>query len=160
MCQDHPQQFNKLSTVRSLEWFLHERDDTICKETHLQSENNTCLLWSLSSPMAADYAVHWHSLQLIVISYSGLWCSPDLKILFVKRPYLWSVESLAGLEADKPSNSYLPLKRARGGEWLLVFKAPLASFIRMWAVARLRIWLTTHCEVFIHELEAGFCWLR
>ena len=78
----------------------------------------------LSSPMAADYALHWHSLQLIVISYSGLWCRPDLKILFVNRPYLWSVGSLAGSGADKPSNSHLPLKRARGSVKFMVFKAP------------------------------------
>lgn len=50
----------------------------------------------------------------------------------MNRPYLWSVESLAGSEADKPSNSHLPLKRARGGVKFMVFKAPpLSSFIIM-----------------------------
>lgn len=86
----------------------------------------------LSSPIAVDYAVHWHSYQLIVISYSALWSRLDLKILFVNRPYLWSVERLAGLEADKPSNRHLPLKRARGSVRFTVFKAPLSSFIIMW----------------------------
>lgn len=67
-----------------------------------------------------------------MISYSGLWCRPDLKILFVKRPYLWSVESLAGSEADEPSNSHLPLKRARGSVRFTVFKAaPLSTFPRL-----------------------------
>lgn len=101
-------------------------------------------LLMLSSPIAVDYAVHWHSLQLIVISYSGLWCRPDLKILFVNRPYLWSVESLAGLQADKPSNSHLPLKRARGSVWFIVFKAPLSSFIIMRDDASVLIWMKTH----------------
>lgn len=87
----------------------------------------------LSSPVAVDYAVHWHSLQLIAISHSALWCWPDLKILFVNRPYLWSVGCLAGLEADKPSNSHLPLKRARGGVRFILFKGLLSSFIILWA---------------------------
>lgn len=86
----------------------------------------------LSSLIAVDYAVHWHSYQLIVISYSALWSRLDLKILFVNRPYLWSVERLAGLEADKPSNRHLPLKRARGSVRFTVFKASLSSFIIMW----------------------------
>lgn len=87
----------------------------------------------LSSPVAVDYSLHWHSLQLIAISHSALWCWPDLKILFVNGPYLWSVGCLAGLEADKPSNSHLPLKRARGGVRFTLFKGLLSSFIILWA---------------------------
>ena len=88
-------------------------------------------LLMLCFSIAADYAVHWHSLRLIVISYSGLWCGPDLNILFVNRPYLWSVESLAGAETDEPSISHLPLKRARGGVRFVLFKGSLPSFICM-----------------------------
>lgn len=86
-----------------------------------------------TSLKSAHYAVHWHSLQLIVISYSALWCRPDLKILFVKRPYLWSVESLAGWETDKPSNSHLPLQWARGlGMAHGVQSTPLHHLYRRW----------------------------
>lgn len=84
------------------------------------------------SPIAVGYAVHWHSLQLIAISYSALWCWPDLKILFVNRPYLWSVCCLAGLKDDKPSNSHLPLKRATGGVKFPVFKGILSFPSNRW----------------------------
>lgn len=72
-------------------------------------------------------ALHWNSHGLIVISYSSLWCWPDLNILFVRRPYLWSVESLAGWEADKPGNSHLPPKAAKAKARSGMFKAPCAA---------------------------------
>lgn len=59
----------------------------------------------------------------------------------MRHPYLWSVESLAGWEADEPGNSHLPPEESQGYGEVGDVQSPLrGTFIRMWEERRRASW--------------------